>query len=122
MASNVELTVHWKVTQTYQYRNRVTKSIVKYRRFLFEIKNKPSTTQDYVNCVTHDKLIVCKNHTEAIAQMRKPWLWCGECAAISDEIIPHVCPSCDGAGELAGDYFSDDGMFSCGQCQGRGTI
>ena len=33
-----------------------------------------------------------------------------------------TCPDCGGAGELAGDYFSSDGMFSCGRCQGRGTI
>ncbi len=33
-----------------------------------------------------------------------------------------TCPDCDGSGELAGDYFSDDGMITCGRCNGRGIL
>lgn len=33
-----------------------------------------------------------------------------------------VCPECEGAGEVAGDYFSDDGMTTCQRCGGRGTL
>jgi uncharacterized protein (TIGR02996 family) len=31
------------------------------------------------------------------------------------------CPDCDGAGELAGDYFADDGMSPCERCRGQGV-
>jgi len=33
-----------------------------------------------------------------------------------------VCPDCDGSGELAGDYFADDGMATCDRCGGKGEI
>lgn len=33
-----------------------------------------------------------------------------------------LCPDCEGSGELAGDYFSDDGMMTCQRCGGKGTI
>jgi DnaJ-class molecular chaperone len=31
-----------------------------------------------------------------------------------------ICPDCDGSGEVAGDYFSDDGMSVCPHCGGKG--
>ena len=31
-----------------------------------------------------------------------------------------VCPDCNGAGEVSGDYFSDDGMVTCPRCGGKG--
>ena len=33
-----------------------------------------------------------------------------------------ICPECDGSGEEAGDYFSDDGMAPCLRCVGSGRI
>lgn len=33
-----------------------------------------------------------------------------------------ACPDCDGTGELAGDYFSPDGMAPCERCGGTGLI
>jgi hypothetical protein len=36
--------------------------------------------------------------------------------------IDDTCPNCDGAGELAGDYFAEDGIITCGRCNGKGTI
>ncbi len=33
-----------------------------------------------------------------------------------------TCPDCEGSGEVAGDYFSDDGMTICGRCNGKGHI
>lgn len=32
------------------------------------------------------------------------------------------CPDCDGTGEVAGDYWSDDGMTPCLRCNGKGVI
>lgn len=32
------------------------------------------------------------------------------------------CPDCGGSGEVAGDYYSDDGMMTCERCKGKGTI
>lgn len=39
-----------------------------------------------------------------------------------NKIDDDICPDCEGAGELAGDYSSDDGMAVCQRCGGRGTI
>lgn len=33
-----------------------------------------------------------------------------------------LCPECLGAGEVAGDYFTDDGMTTCQTCGGKGEI
>lgn len=33
-----------------------------------------------------------------------------------------ICPNCDGSGEVAGDYFSEDGMAICRRCNGREII
>jgi len=32
------------------------------------------------------------------------------------------CPDCDGTGEVAGNYSSEDGMTTCESCGGKGTI
>lgn len=32
------------------------------------------------------------------------------------------CPDCDGTGEVAGDYSSEDGVTTCQRCGGKGTI
>lgn len=39
---------------------------------------------------------------------------------LDEDNKPDICPDC--AGELAGDYFSDDGMMVCQRCEGRGTV
>lgn len=33
-----------------------------------------------------------------------------------------TCPDCNGSGEVAGDYFSDDGMSTCNRCSGKGVL
>ena len=33
-----------------------------------------------------------------------------------------ICPDCEGSGEVADDYFSDDGMRTCPRCGGMGTV
>ena len=33
-----------------------------------------------------------------------------------------ICPKCDGSGEVAGDYFGEDGMRTCTRCGGMGTL
>ena len=33
-----------------------------------------------------------------------------------------TCPGCEGSGEVAGDYFSDDGMSTCKRCNGKGIL
>lgn len=32
------------------------------------------------------------------------------------------CPDCKGCGQVAGDYFADDGIVTCDRCKGKGTI
>lgn len=33
-----------------------------------------------------------------------------------------LCPDCAGSGEVAGDYFADDGMATCDKCKGKGKV
>jgi len=33
-----------------------------------------------------------------------------------------TCPECGGVGEVAGAYFSDDGITTCDRCNGKGTV
>jgi hypothetical protein len=41
---------------------------------------------------------------------------------LDEDNKPDICPDCEGSGELAGDYFSDEGMMICQRCGGRGII
>lgn len=50
----------------------------------------------------------------ATAQEWLPSPECDTCQSTGD------CPDCGGAGELAGDYLSDDGMSPCERCRGKG--
>jgi len=33
-----------------------------------------------------------------------------------------TCPECGGCGEVAGAYYSGDGITTCDRCGGKGTI
>ena len=33
-----------------------------------------------------------------------------------------TCPDCSGSGQVAGAYFSEDGITTCDRCNGKGTI
>lgn len=41
-------------------------------------------------------------------------------AEIDDGV--EICPDCEGGGEVAGDYFSDDNSMTCPRCHGKGEI
>ena len=70
------------------------------------------------------------NKKDALFYMRRPWIWCDECAAlhfnqegyIESDDTEYECPHCNGTGEVAGDYWSEDGMTSCLRCNGKGVL
>ena len=39
---------------------------------------------------------------------------------VGEYVRQDLCPECDGSGEVAGDYFSPDGMNTCRSCGGTG--
>lgn len=39
-----------------------------------------------------------------------------------EDLTRRECPACEGAGEVAGDYFADDGMRRCPRCHGDGMV
>ena len=43
-------------------------------------------------------------------------------AAKTDKSIFDTCPECGGCGEVAGAYYSGDGITTCDRCCGKGTI
>ena len=111
----------FEVIQRYTCKNRVTKAKIKMVRIKYLVNGKDVGRGVYLTCLDHNETRHCQNKTEALYQMRQPWVWCDGCCEINDA-TDRTCPDCGGAGELAGDYFSSDGMFSCGRCQGRGTL
>ena len=39
---------------------------------------------------------------------------------LTPDVESNVCPTCDGSGEVAGNYFAEDGMETCPDCGGKG--
>ena len=72
----------FKITGTYRCKNRLLGTQVRLTTVQF---NKTCKFKKgwYLTCDTHgnhkDDNI---NHTDALFWMRKPWLWCDECAAL----------------------------------------
>ncbi len=70
--------------QSYACKNRVVKSQILYERAIVLIEK-------YINiylviCETHHKAVDCRNHSDALYNVRKPWLWCVECAKLHEVI------------------------------------
>ena len=117
----------FEITGTYRCKNRVLKTNIRLTTVQF---NKTCNFKKgyFLTCDTHgehkDDNI---NHTDALFWMRKPWLWCDECAALHFNQEGYVsdndrCPDCDGSGQVSGDYFSEDGTIFCQRCNGKGLI
>ena len=52
---------------------------------------------------------------------RQDWnVWLREISLLCGE--DDTCPECGGVGEVAGAYFSNDGIETCNRCGGKGTI
>ena len=49
----------------------------------------------------------------------------GKCKPSPSEVSTtqdDTCPDCSGSGQVAGAYFSEDGITTCDRCNGKGTI
>ena len=144
----------YEVIQRYECTNRITKAVIRMTRIRFNIGKTNPKTGVYISCQTHKETRNCKNKTEALFQMRQPWIWCDGCAeihyntawqrslepspsdvSVTQDVLMDIkkpadpsleeddtCPDCNGSGEVAGDYFSDDGMTTCNRCNGKGVL
>ena len=126
----IEMIVNYEITGTYRCKNRTLGTQIRLTTVQF---GKVFHFQKgwYLTCDTHGGFKNNnKSKTDALFNMRKPWLWCDECAAlhfnqegyIESDDTEYECPHCNGTGEVAGDYWSDDGMISCLRCNGKGVI
>lgn len=73
----------YKVLQMYECKNRITKAIIRMTKIEFFVANKSAGSNVYILCLTHNETRHCKNKTEALFQMRQPWVWCDRCAEIN---------------------------------------
>ena len=79
---DLQINALYEVIQKYECTNRITKAKIRMTRIKFLIDNKPAGIGTYVTCETHKETRHCKNKTEAVFQMRQPWVWCDECSQI----------------------------------------
>jgi len=128
--SEAEVPGMFKITGEYKCKNRLLGTNIRltFVQFGKDLKFKKGY---YLTCDSHgdfknDNI----NKKDALFYMRRPWIWCDECAALHFNQEGYIesndeeteCPHCNGAGEVAGDYWSDDGMTSCLRCNGKGVI
>jgi hypothetical protein len=72
----------YEVLQRYVCKNRVTKAKIKMVRIKYLVNGKDVGRGVYLTCLDHNETRHCQNKTEALYQMRQPWVWCDECAKI----------------------------------------
>ena len=72
----------YEVIQRYVCKNRVTKAKIKMVRIKYLVNGKDVGRGVYLTCLDHNETRHCKNKTEAVEQMRQPWVWCDGCAQI----------------------------------------
>jgi len=83
MPSNeLEIGVSYEVLQRYTCKNRVTKAKIKMVRIKYLVNGKDVGRGTYLTCLDHNETRHCQNKTEALYQMRQPWVWCDGCAQI----------------------------------------
>ncbi len=75
----------YEVLQKYECTNRITKAVIRMTRIRFNIGKMTPKTGVYISCQTHKETRNCKNKTDAIEMMRKPWVWCDGCAKIHED-------------------------------------
>lgn len=81
--NELEIGACYEVLQRYTCKNRVTKSKVKMTRIKYLVNGKDVGRGTYLTCLEHNETRHCKNKTEALFQMRQPWVWCDGCAQIN---------------------------------------
>ena len=86
------ISCQWHASQEYRCTNRTTKARLRHYRIMFHIVG-TTRFESYVVCDTHQKAMTgFKSKTEALAMLRKPWLWCDECAAIHFNTVWQLSP------------------------------
>ena len=80
--NELEIGACYEVLQRYTCKNRVTKSKIKMTRIKYLVNGKDVGRGTYLTCLDHNETRYCKNKTEALFQMRQPWVWCDGCAAL----------------------------------------
>ena len=71
------------VLQRYECINRITRAKIRMVRIGFKTGGK-YVIRACVSCMTHNETRNCENKTEALFQMRQPWVWCDGCAKIHE--------------------------------------
>lgn len=91
MPDNLQTDILYEVLQKYECTNRITKTVIRMTRIKFKINTKTPIIGVYISCQTHKETRHCKNKTEALFQMRQPWVWCDGCDSavrkLSDALI-----------------------------------
>ena len=127
---NTDIIGDFEITGTYRCKNRLLKTDIRLTTVQFNVTCHFKKGY-FLTCDTHkEHKDDNSTHTEALFFMRKPWLWCDECAAlhfnqegyIESDNTEYECPHCNGTGDVAGDYWSEDGMTSCLRCNGKGVL
>ena len=77
----VKISDYFDVLQRYECTNRITRSKIRMVRIGFKTDGK-YVVRAYVSCMTHNETRHCKTKTEALYQMRQPWVWCDGCDSV----------------------------------------
>ena len=80
--NELEIGASYEVLQRYTCKNRVTKAKIKMVRIKYLVNGKDVGRGTYLTCLDHNETRHCQNKTEALYQMRQPWVWCDGCAQI----------------------------------------
>ena len=80
--NELEIGASYEVLQRYTCKNRVTKAKIKMVRIKYLVNGKDVGRGVYLTCLDHNETRRCQNKTEALYQMRQPWVWCDGCAQI----------------------------------------
>lgn len=80
--NEVGIAASFEVIQRYTCKNRVTKAKIKMVRIKYLVNGKDVGRGVYLTCLDHNETRHCKNKTEALYQMRQPWVWCDGCDSV----------------------------------------
>ena len=93
MPANVDILVKVVAESTYHCKNRITKSNIHMTTLKIIIGKRLFFGYD-IFCDTHNQVCpMVNNKTEAILAVRKPWMFCNECAAIHFNTVWQLDPN-----------------------------
>ena len=80
--NELEIGASYEVLQRYVCKNRVTNAKIQMLRIKYLVNGKDVGRGTRLTCLDHNETRHCKNKTEALYQIRQPWVWCDECSQI----------------------------------------